>query len=322
MVSGRLVVPAVPALADDQAAMCAGVFAAVGRAFSAEELQALRVAIRSQADVAFAASARSHLLITYEATASSEVSYLVEAVPSTLEDAYASWIGTREGPLFGPAPDARVTALVDELEGSRSLRVLDIGAGTGRNAVPLARRGHLVDAVELTPAFVEVLRSLVEAEPIAVRVIEGDLGAVADDLRLDYDLIVASELVTDLRSAGQLRALFDLAAGRLAPGGRFVLNAFRAEPGYVPDDAVRELGQQLYTAVFTSEELAAAAHGLPLELVADDPALSYEQAHLPADSWPPTPWYVDWARGLDLFDLAPDDSPIELRWLVYERTLS
>lgn len=45
-------------------------------------------------------------------------------------------ISTREPPLFGTEPDARVWALANEAADARTHPVLDIGAGTGRNALP------------------------------------------------------------------------------------------------------------------------------------------------------------------------------------------
>jgi hypothetical protein len=114
--------------------------------------------------------------------------------------------------------------------------------------------------------------------------------------------------------------MFELAAACLAPGGRLVFNVFLPRVGHTPDDAARQLGQQVYTAIFTAAEVAAAAAGLPLEPVTDDSAHDYEQQHLPEGAWPPTGWYADWASGLDVFDLPRHESPIELRWLVYRST--
>jgi hypothetical protein len=65
---------------------------------------------------------------------------------------------------------------------------------------------------------------------------------------------------------------------------------------------------------------AAAAH-LPLQLVGDDSVYEYEKAHLPAGAWPPTGWYADWVSGLDVFEVDREISPIEMRWLVYQRRL-
>lgn len=100
---------------------------------------------------------------------------------------------------------------------------------------------------------------------------------------------------------------------------RLVFNAFLSRHGYVPDDAARQLGQQCYTSIFTPQEMAAAADGLPVRLVADDSVYDYEKAHLPDGAWPPTSWYSEWITGRDVFDVQREDSPIEMRWLVYQK---
>jgi SAM-dependent methyltransferase len=199
-------------------------------------------------------------------------------------------------------------------------RVLDIGAGTGRNTLRLARRGHPVDVVELTPKFADTLRSDAQREALEVRVIQRDVFSTMDDLRRDYQLILLSEVVSDFRTTQQLRGTFELAAHCLAPGGRLVFNAFLARHGYTPDKAARELGQQLYTSIFTQHEMSTAAAELPFELVSDDSVYEYEKAHLPEAAWPPTSWYADWVSGRNVFDVDREDSPIEMRWLVYQKT--
>ena len=73
--------------------------------------------------------------------------------------------------------------------------------------------------------------------------------------------------------------------------------------------------------IFTRDELTSAASQLPLDLFGDDSAYEYEKTHLPDDAWPPTGWYDGWAGGLDVFDLDREESPIELRWLVYQKAL-
>ena len=211
-------------------------------------------------------------------------------------------------------------ALANEAADPTTHRVLDIGAGTGRNTLALARRGHPVDVVELTPKFADMIRSDAERESLDVRVIQRDVFSTMDDLRRDYQLILLSEVVSDFRTTQQLRGLFELAAQCLAPGGRLVFNAFLARHGYTPDTAARELGQQMYTSIFTQHEMSTAAAELPLELVADDSVYEYEKAHLPQGAWPPTSWYAGWVSGLDVFDVEREKCPIEMRWLVYQMT--
>ena len=74
-----------------------------------------------------------------------------------------------------------------------------------------------------------------------------------------------SEVVSDFRTTNELRALFELAARCLAPGGRMVFNVFLAHGGYTPDDAAREVSDSRSTpGIFTRHEMSAAAAGLPL----------------------------------------------------------
>ena len=320
VVTGEISLPAVPGMIDEYVSMCGTVFAGVGCEFSADQLAHLRAGLEGQLAQAFAASQRSNIVISFNAPIGMVLNYNVGVRWWTVEEAYENWIETREPPLFGTEPDARVWALANEAPDPTTHRVLDIGAGTGRNALALARRGHPVDVVEMTPKFADMIRSDAARELLDVRVIQRDVFSTTEDLRRDYQLIVLSEVVSDFRTAQQLRGVFELAAQCLAPGGRLVFNVFLADESYIPDNAVRELGQQMYTSIFTRDEMSSAAAQLPLELVADDSVYEYEKAHLPDGAWPPTGWYAEWVSGQDVFDVEREQCPIELRWLVYQKT--
>lgn len=320
VVTGEISLPAVPGMIDEYVTMCAGIFAGVGRKFSDEEIAHLRAVLEDQLAKAYSASPRSSIVISYNAPIGPTLHYQVDTRWWTVEAAYEDWISPREPPLFGTEPDARVWALANEAVDPTTHRILDIGAGTGRNALALARRGHPVDVVEMTPKFAELIRAEAQRESLDVRVIARDVFSTKDDLRQDYQLIVLSEVVSDFRTTQQLRGLFELAAHCLAPSARLVFNAFLPCGGYTPDEAAREFGQQAYTTIFTRHEMASATAGLPLELVADDSVYDYEKTHLPEGAWPPTSWYADWVSGLDVFTIDREMSPIEMRWLVFRKT--
>jgi SAM-dependent methyltransferase len=317
---GQIAVPAVPSLIDEYVKMCDNIFASVGVQYSPEEFAQLKTVLTTQLEEAYRTSSRSNIIISFHAPFGTALNYRVNIEAVTMAGHYDGWVTTKEGSLFGIEPDARVSVLAGETAEPGTYRVLDIGAGTGRNALALARRGHPVDAVEIAPKLAHIIRAEAQRESLDVRVIERDVFATTEDVRDDYQLIVASELVPDFRTTQQLRAMFELAAHCLAPGGRLLFNAFLPREGYVPDDAARELGQQCNTGIFTWEEMSSAADLLPLELVADDSAYDYEETHLPEGAWPLTPWFPNWASGLDVFDVERSDSPIELRWLVYQKT--
>lgn len=316
--TGEIRVPAVPGMLEEYAKMCETLFGSLGTPLSGEQQDMLWANLKTELGAAFEASSRSVIVITYEVPVGEMLNYLIRAEWNSIEVGYENWLATRQPPLFGTEPDARVWALADAAGDPGRCRVLDIGAGTGRNSLALARRGHPVDAVEMTPTFADSIRADAYREELDVHVIPRNIFVGSADLRDDYRLIVLSEVTMDFRSAKQLRDVFELAAARLLPGGMLVMNVFVTRDGYVPDRAARELSQQCYNMFYTPDEVTNAAAGLDLQLIADDSVYDYEKANLPDGSWPPTGWYTDWARGLDVFDLDPDSCPIDLRWLVFQ----
>lgn len=316
---GKISLPAVPSMAEEYAERCERIFAACGRHLNAPERQQLLSILETQLKDAFARSQRSNITITYQASIAGLLNYTIAPQHDSLSQAYERWVETRQPPFFGVQPDAQVMALAKAMDKSTASPVLDIGAGTGRNALALARMGYRVDAVELTPKFAELLGQTAQQESLAVRVICEDVFAAQEQLRSDYQFILLSEVVSDFRTWAQLRSLFELAASRLTEGGQLVINCFVTRAHYSADDAVREFAQQVYTSIFTPDELAHATQGLPLRLESDNSVLDYEKANLPRKAWPPTPWYAEWVSGMDAFDLPREDCPVDMRWLTYRK---
>ncbi len=316
--NGQITFPAVPALLDDYVDRCTEVFASVGREFSDEERDHLRSVLEGVLDAAYRASQRSTVTVHYESVAAGALSYNVVLHAMTIEEAYHHWVATREPPLFGIHPDARVWALAAEAADPAGHRILDIGGGTGRNALALARRGHPVDVVELTAKFAEMIREEAAKESLDVRVVQRDFFETDDDLRRDYSLILLSEVVPEFRTPEPLRQLFEKASQCLVPGGRLVFNIFLTEPDYEPSPAARQFAEQAYSAFFTPAELAEAVEGLPFDLEADDCVFDYEMENLPEGAWPPTGWYGGWVSGSDIYGLGRD-CPVDMHWLVYRR---
>jgi 2-polyprenyl-3-methyl-5-hydroxy-6-metoxy-1,4-benzoquinol methylase len=316
---GKFVLPAVPALASDYTARCEQLFSALGRKLNPAERDRLHEILAGQLQQAFDASQRSSITITYEANVHGLLNYVVSPNHTSIATTYEGWVSTRQPPYFGVAPDAKVMAVATEAAVPSSYRVLDIGAGTGRNALALARLGHPVDAVEVTPKFAAILTATAQQECLDIKVICKDVFELSNSLKSGYDLILLSEVVSDFRSVEQLRAVFELAAQQLAPGGALLFNAFVSQPNYSADDAIRQFAQQVYACIFTPEELILASSGLALALVSDEGVHDYEKAHLPTSGWPPTGWYSNWVLGLDVFQVSAEDCPISLRWLVYRK---
>ena len=294
-------------------------FIAMGVHFSTSELEQLRSVLRSQLDMAFDASPRSEIVIDYESPQGLHISYQVKALWATVGEAYDRWARVREAPFFGSEPDARVMALSAEYPHPSTCRVLDVGAGTGRNALALARRGHPVDAVEMSPRMIALLQGSAQEHSLDQRILAMDILKSQEHLHGDYGLVVVSEVTSDFRGVDDLCGLFERVSAHMAPGGRLLVSIFLARDDYVPDAAAHQLAQQCYSTFFSRAEIASSSAESGLILVEDLSVLDYEREHLPVEAWPPTPWFEEWVTGRDVFDVPREICPIDMRWLVYRK---
>ena len=139
--------------------------------------------------------------------------------------------------------------------------VLELGCGTGRVALHLARRGHRVTGVDLDAPLVEVLAERAAVAGLPVEAMRADAREL--DLGRRFGLVAAPmQLVQLLDEAGRGRAL-EAVAAHLAPGGLAALaildrpaRPWRAEPGDPgPAPDVRELDGWVYSSLPLAVEL-------------------------------------------------------------------
>jgi SAM-dependent methyltransferase len=320
---GQVRWPAIPALADHYTRTLGAMFAGLGFPFSDEEQNAMRQILARKLTAGFKTSPFSKIVVDYQTDPppNSGLSYSVSDAIVTMDDEYQQWVENRQPPLFGAHPDAKVMLLARSLGQPNEVAVLDVGAGTGRNTLPLAKAGFRVDAIELAPALAKVLREEIQQAGVSARVFEGDaLDPTLEVPHGQYRLIVLAEVVAShFRDVGQLRRLFERISAWLAPGGLLLFSAFVADDRYEPDALARQASQVFWCCLFTRREFERARRGLPLVRVSDESTYDFERAHLPTEAWPPTGWFEDWARGQDLYHLPNSTAPHELRWLVYRK---
>jgi SAM-dependent methyltransferase len=116
-------------------------------------------------------------------------------------------------------------------EGAR--RVLELGCGAGRLAIPLARDGHEVVGVDIDEALLDIARSKIRQTPAALRarldLRVGDMRALElEELRFDRVLIAHSTIYC-LQSDDDVRAMLREVRSYLAPAGQLLIDAYSAD---------------------------------------------------------------------------------------------
>ena len=97
---------------------------------------------------------------------------------------------------------------------------LELGIGTGRIALPLARRGVPVHGIDLSKAMVARLRAKPGAERIGVTI--GDFATTTVDGRFSVAYLVFNT-IGNLTTQDEQVACFQNVAAHLEPGGCFVI---------------------------------------------------------------------------------------------------
>lgn len=141
------------------------------------------------------------------------------------------------------AYDGSEAALTLELAGRErtSLKVLEIGCGTGRLAVDLALRGFETAAVDLDPKMVERTAARALESGVELFTATGDMSKPLDlppDFRPDLILVLGNTLV-HLPDRTEITAFFSRCRELLAPGGQMMIQILNYD--FIESHGVKEL---------------------------------------------------------------------------------
>ncbi|MBX3411133.1 MAG: class I SAM-dependent methyltransferase [Pirellulales bacterium] len=321
---GQIEMPCAPAALEHYMARLCGMFQHMGRALAPQEASELRHLVAENLRRGYDLAPTAKLVVQYEIQSSPTLTKSLKcqvtvSVPS-LTDHYRTWTETKSEALFGANPDARVMAVAAEIADPRACPVLDVGAGTGRNSLPLARLGFPVDAVEMTVEFADRLEAGAASESLSVHVLRGDLFDPATALPTNhYRLALLSEVVSHFRSYDELRRMLTKLSDSLVPEGLLLFNIFLTADHFEPEPLLREMSQVAWASLYTTRELNQALEGLPLTVLSNDSVVEYEHAHLPREAWPPTGWFMSWTTGKAITPLERGYPPIDMRWILCRR---
>jgi len=122
-------------------------------------------------------------------------------------------------------------AFYERLVEIHGLRVLELGAGTGRVAVPLAQAGAKVTAVDLSPGMLDVARARAAEASVSLTMVDADFRPLR--LRGRFDVVLAPlGTLQHMETPDDLVLALEAMARHLAAGGVAVIDV----EAPVPDD--------------------------------------------------------------------------------------
>ncbi len=150
-----------------------------------------------------------------------EDGYFGERVAATYDDPSAQ--------MFQPAVVDAVADVLAELAGGG--RALELGVGTGRIALPLARRGVPVHGIDMSRAMVARLRAKPGGDAIGVTI--GDFATTRVHGTFSVAYLVFNTIMNLTTQKAQV-ACFRNVAAHLEPGGCFVIEVHVPELRRLP----------------------------------------------------------------------------------------
>jgi len=150
-----------------------------------------------------------------------EDGYFDERVAARYDETYAH--------QFDPKAVDPVVDLLVELAGTG--RALELGVGTGRVALPLARRGVPVHGIELSRAMAARLKAKPDADAVAITIGDFSTATVNGTFRVAYVLV---NTIMNLTTQEAQVACFRNVAAHLEPGGCFVVEVLVPELQRLP----------------------------------------------------------------------------------------
>ena len=134
------------------------------------------------------------------------------------ENWFTGWVAERYDEYTAALPVDPVVDFLAELAGDGG--ALELGIGTGRIGLPLARRGLRVHGIDLSPAMVAKLRRKPGSDSIPVAI--GDFSTTRVDATFSLVYLIRNTIMNLTTQDAQV-ACFANAAAHLEPGGCFVI---------------------------------------------------------------------------------------------------
>lgn len=137
------------------------------------------------------------------------------------------------GPEYDKEPYTASTArdvdfIEREIAFDKSRAILDIGCGTGRHSLELARRGYRITGVDLSPSMLAQARRAAERESLSIRFVQANACSLSFHAQFDVALSLCEGAFSLMVSNEDDQRILAGVRRALRPGGKLILETGNA----------------------------------------------------------------------------------------------
>ena len=109
-----------------------------------------------------------------------------------------------------------------EINSDKSFSILDIGCGTGRHSLELARRGYRVTGIDLSPSMIDRAKKLAKSEDLSIKFFIRDARRINFNASFDLAIMICEGAFPLMETDEMNFAILKNAYSSLKPGGKFI----------------------------------------------------------------------------------------------------
>ncbi|MCP4154972.1 MAG: class I SAM-dependent methyltransferase, partial [bacterium] len=138
------------------------------------------------------------------------------------EDLFDNYAETYDRESFTHGTPGEVDFIEKETAFDKSLSILDIGCGTGRHAVELAKRGYQITGVDLSTSQIDKARAKAKAAGLDIEFLIKDARAPGFNEQFDVAIMICEGAFPLMETDEMNFQILENAANALKPGGKFI----------------------------------------------------------------------------------------------------
>lgn len=109
-----------------------------------------------------------------------------------------------------------------EILSDKTFSILDIGCGTGRHSLELARRGYRVTGIDLSPSMIDRAKKLAKSEDLSIKFFIRDARRINFNASFDLAIMICEGAFPLMETDEMNFTILKNAYSSLKPGGKFI----------------------------------------------------------------------------------------------------